>query len=154
MKYIIFTLLLVVISSCKSTEKTSTTNLPFTITNATYQNWYGGQEGVHGITIRINGIDFDKNTSYQNIYFQNNKAPLITNFKGLKLFLEANINTSTRKENLVIHGNVQKEYGNKAPVKKEHPMLKKGEAILYFTKNNQKLSSKIELNRKETIYYP
>ena len=53
-----------------------------------------------------------------------------------------------------MHDNLQNEYGNKAPVKNEYTFLKKEEAILFFTQNNQKLSYKIELNKKESIYYP
>ena len=151
LKIIALLLFVIPFINCKSSKMDK--KEPFTLIKATYQNWYGGRKGIRGIKIEIYGANPQKDISYKNVYFKNKKASIETTLKDKELFLQANINTSTRDKMLNIHGDSQKEYGNKAPIKSKYPNLKENEAIIDYTQNGEDKIFKINLTKTKDLYY-
>jgi len=145
-------ILIIFLTSCKSKEVTST-KIPFEITNATYNYWYGGREGVRGIAVKIAGTNLKKKIVFNTLYYKDKKAKIYTEIKENKLLLSANIDTSNRRIDHKNHASPQEEYGNKAPIKPKYN-LKEGEAVIEYTQKNKELFFKITLSKKEAVYYP
>jgi len=153
LKIIALLLITVLFTNCKSTQSNS--KKPFTITKATYQNWYGGQEGVRGIKIEIQATVIESNITYNSVYFKNKKGKIkLERCDNHKIHITSNINTGYRKHLKNMHSNHQKEYGNKVPVKNSYPDLKENEAVLKYTQHKEEKTIKIILTKKKDIFYP
>jgi len=137
----------------KQTDTVFKTKTPFTLTKATYQNWYGGVKGVKGVKIVILGKDLEKNIVFKTLYYKGKKANIIVSNKENKLVLRVDINTSTREERLILHGDSQREYGNKPPVKSKYPNLKEHEAIIVYLQKEKELFVKINLKKEMDLLY-
>jgi len=140
--------------SCSSTKFVK--NPPFNIIDATYQNWYGGREGVRGISVKILVKDINTNVKFDSLYFKDKKLKLfVTDVENTKL-ITANINTGYKPENLQMHADPKKEYGNKLPrTNKKFPFdLKENEAVLSYKKSGKTLYYKLVLKKKKDLYMP
>ena len=153
MKYIII-LSSLFIFGCNSTKLVK--NPPFKILDAYYQNWYGGREGVKGIGIKIKLTNISGNVNFKNLYFKDHKLDLSVNNSGNEILLSANINTGYKPENMQMHSNPKKEYGNTLPQnKKDFPFkLKENEAVIEYAENKKTSFYKIMLNKKKDLFMP
>ena len=148
-------LLTTLITQCKSTKFDKTP--PFTITRATYHYWVGGMPGVSGVNVFI-GYQTDKNITFDSIYFANKKVKAQTKLVKGKTYLIGYFNTSTinSKEDLILHRNGKKEFGNKPPVKEKFPFkLKENEAVISFREKGKTKYYKVKnLQQTKTDFYP
>ena len=147
--YLLFTIIL--FASCNST-KSSQKEIPFTIQNATYQNWFGGQEGIKGVKIEIVIKTTSEKISFQTLYYQDKKTTIKSINNTNFITLIADINTS--KEDKIISKSKEEEYGNQAPIKPKYPNLTESETIIEFLQNGTKKHYKVSLSEKEALYYP
>lgn len=154
MKYLFSLLFSIFLFSCATTNMVK--NPPFTILDANYQNWFGGREGVKGISIKIVLKDIAKNTTFTNIYFKNEKLPVFVTTIGKGKFLSANLNTGKLQGSLNMHKNQVKEYGNSLPKsKKDFPFtLKENEAVISYTKGNKEYFYKLTLQKEKDLFMP
>lgn len=129
---------------------------PFTVTEATYSYWVGGQPGVRGTNVFIY-YDAEAAVAFDSIYFNNAvvKIQLKTN-KG-KTYLAGHFNTSTvhRKEDLILHADEKKEVQNKKPILKKLPFeLKEGEAVISYKEGEKQKYFKIQgLKKTKGVIY-
>lgn len=137
----------------KLTNTIFNTKTPFILTKATYQNWYGGVKGVKGVKIVISGKNLQKDIVFKTLYYKDKKTNIIVSNKENRLVLNANINTSTREEKLILHGDSQKEYGNKPPVKSKYPNLKENEVIITYYEKEKELLVRINLKKEVDLFY-
>jgi len=152
MKTILSLTLSIFLFSCHATKFVKTP--PFKIVEAKYQYWYGGREGVKGISVKVLIQDIDKDIAFKNIFFKNKKLDVfVSDIENLKL-LSANINTGTR--NMQMHINPKKEYGNTLPeTDKDFPFdLKENEAVISYLKANKDYFYKITLKKDKDLYMP
>ena len=129
---------------------------PFKIIDAKYQNWYGGREGVRGISVKILVQEIPEDLTFKNIYFKGKKLKVfVSDVENLKL-LSANINTGYRPETLNMHVNPKKEYGNTLPQdKKDFPFaLKENEAVISYLKSNKEYFYKVILKKEKDLMMP
>jgi hypothetical protein len=151
---LIFAITSLFLFSCNTTKFVK--NPPFKIIDATYQNWYGGREGVKGISVKILLKNIDKDITFDTIYFKKHALrTLITEVENAKL-LSANINTGYKPEKIQMHANPKKEYGNSLPdSKKDTPFnLKENETVISFTKSNKTRFYKLQLKKEKDLYLP
>ena len=137
-------------STLKLTEKA-----PFTITEATYQNWVGGQPGVRGTNVTI-GIEALNGISIQHVYYKNAKhIPSIETRKG-KTYLVVN-STAARSDQIEEITLALKKNQDKRPeIKNEIPFaLKINEAVIAYAFGKKTRYYKIQkIKKTETIFYP
>jgi len=148
--FLIFTSAILI--SCKSTQS-KVNDSPITINSATYQNHYGGREGVRGIKIEINATENLKECSYNTIYFSNKKAKIYTTMKDGNIKLAANINTGYKPEDRMLSVDRDKEFKNKAPIKPKYPNLGKDEAIVEYTYKGALKTFKVILKKKKDLFF-
>ncbi|MFV8345530.1 hypothetical protein [Flavobacterium sp. ZB4P13] len=122
------------------------TEFPQEIKSVFYQKWEDGKEssGTHFY------IEFKKplaaNIKLEKIYFQNQESAI----KGTaKNTFVAHFYRENKKEDLILHRDPAKEYGNKAPViQKTKFDLKPNEAVLEYKKDDKTYFFKI-INPRE-----
>lgn len=152
----LFGLLAVLASLFQCASVSFEKNPPFTIHSASYKNWVGGVPGVSGTKVRIN---FKANTvvAFDSMFFKNKKAKIVIETINKDTFLNGHFSTSiiNSKEDLVLHKDGKKEYGNKVPEKRFKFDLKDNEAVISYIIDNQIKYFKIENIKKEpTDYLP
>lgn len=152
MKNIFIAIIIITVTSCKS-KQTKSNVKPLSIITATYQNWYGGREGVRGIKIVIKGAQNSKNYTYKDLYFQNKKAAINTTTNDKIIELTANINTGYRTNERILSSNTNKEYKNTPPTKPKYPNLEKDEAVIEYEYQGKLKSFKLLLKKKKDLFY-
>ncbi len=153
-KYLLVVIILFSFTKCKTqlVEKKA----PFEILEKTYFYFVGGKKGTSGTTIKIVGKASTLNLGFTTIFFQNHEYKIIPEFKAEKFILIGS-NTEIRKNDLNMHQDPAKEFGNKPPMtEKKIPFdLEKNEAILVYRVNGEDFYYKItEIKQLKTIYYP
>jgi hypothetical protein len=148
----IIALILLSFSCCKS-SKAQTSNFVnstkhFSVANAYYTNWVGGQPGIKGITIKV----FIDNTTItlDSIYFRNKQAALKQNLIDNNKPFICSITTS-KSPDFILSDDPKKEYGNKAPniVNNIPFQLKANEAVVSYNFNNTRFYKKIILKNNK-----
>jgi hypothetical protein len=132
------------------------TKPPFTITEASYKSWVGGQPGVHGINVYINytsknAIDFDS------IYFRNQTVNLETkNHKQTKLVVGYfNTSTTKSKKDLLLQKDATKSESTINLELKIPFNLKENEAVISYTEAGITKYYKVSNLKKEASdFYP
>ena len=154
MKYLFSLTFSILLFSCTTTKMVK--NPPFTIIDANYQNWFGGRQGIKGISIKIVVKDISDNITFTNIYFKNEKLPVFVTTIGKGKLLSANINTGKLQTSLIMHENSVKEYGNTLPKNKnDFPFtLKENEAVISYTKGNKEYFYKLTLQKEKDLFMP
>jgi hypothetical protein len=153
MKFIIPLIVSVfILLSCGSSKSDKKIN-HFIVEKATYQNWYGGLKGVRGINIEITGKSISEKAIYQTVFFANKSTKINTAISGNRTILKANINTSTR-QNIILSSDRNQEFKNKPPTKPKYPNLSKNEAVIEYTLNGKLNTFKVNLTKKEDLFYP
>jgi hypothetical protein len=132
-------------SSVKLTEEA-----PFKVTGATYHSWVGGQPGVSGINVII-GVENDSEVVFKNIFFQKRKVNATIKTMNEKKYVTANINTSTRKEEVIGKEEVKKE----AKPEEIPFVLESNEAVIVYQVGKKTYYYKVsKIKKTETIFYP
>ncbi|HFS68024.1 MAG TPA: hypothetical protein ENK67_07420 [Flavobacteriia bacterium] len=154
MKLILSTIITIFLFSCNTVKFVKTP--PFYIEDAKYQYWFGGREGVRGISVKILLKDIDKKVQFENLYFRNKKLKVSLSKKNNLKLLSANINTSTTNQGLKMHVDAKKEYGNTLlKTDKEFPFtLKENEAVIEYKKENKEYFYKVKLQKEKDLYMP
>lgn len=152
MKYFTLFLLLLNLSSCANYTKES--KEPFQITEASYNEWFGGQPGVSGIKVILVYKSKDS-INFQNIFFANKSAEIIYKTKEDKKLLLGFIDTSKPSKELILDSNPVKEQNNPIPVQLLPFKIKDNQAVVSYKINNQTHYFLIkELKKLKTDYYP
>jgi hypothetical protein len=154
MKFILSLVMVFGLLSCKSTK--SEIIPPFTVQEASYNNWIGGREGVSGIKLKILYTS-NQEVSFDKIYFQNREGIIKMNKIEGKTFLIANFDTSTRNngQELILDIDPKKEMTNKLPERKIPFELKENEAVVLYSFKGVSQHYKIKNIKKiKTEYYP
>ena len=146
-----------IFTQCNCTKKTFQKTPPFTITEAHYQDWIGGQPGVSGTSVYINLSAIAKNVIPDSLFFRQSKTKVdIKNAEEGYLWV-ANFNTnSDRDRNRNMHIEPSEEYGNKPPMIESIPFeLAEGDAVMsYYTKGKLAYFKLSDLEKKETLFFP
>jgi len=141
-------------TSCNST-KSKQKEIPFVVQNATYQDWFGGREGVKGVKIKIVIKSNSKQNNYQTLYYLDKKGKIKSSFNDNNIgVLTVNINTSSLKQDRIISKNKEDEFRNKVPIKPKYLNLKKSEAVIEYLQDGILKYYKVSLTEKEALYYP
>ncbi len=141
MKKLIFIIFLspVILIQCGQQKNVIQKNLPFHITEKTYQNWIGGVEGSNRTYLRLKGDIKPSNIQFVSIFFHNREQKVNALFQGDTFTIENNF--FQKKEDMNMTGDPAGEYGNKPPVdQKENDFpfdLKDNEAVLYYHVNGK-----------------
>ncbi|APG65785.1 hypothetical protein LPB136_10595 [Tenacibaculum todarodis] len=131
-------------------------NPPFKINSATFKNYVGGMPGVSGTNVVIN-YETSTTVNFDSLFFKGRKAKIELETSGKKNYIKGHFNTSTvnSKEDLVLHKDGKKEYGNKVPEKKFPFELKESEAVISYLENGETKFFKVEnIKKGEEIFYP
>jgi hypothetical protein len=147
----IIALILLSFSCCKS-SKAQTNNFVsstkhFSVVNAYYTNWVGGQPGIKGLTIKV-FID-NPTITLDSIYFRNKQTALKQDLIGNNKPFICSI-TTRKSPDLILSDDPKKEYGNQAPnILNNIPFqLKANEAVVSYNFNNTKFYKKIILKKE------
>lgn len=154
MKRSLFLLFTLSIVTCKSISLE--TKPPFTITEASYKSWVGGQPGVHGINVYLSytsksTVDFDS------IYFRNRVVKLSKKQLPATQILMGYFNTSTVNsiEDLKSHKEVPKKDHSQKQKLQIPFILKQDEAVISYTEGNGvKYYKVLNLKRQASDFYP
>ena len=117
------------------------TEFPQEIKSVFYQKWKDGKESS-GTNFYIEfKTPLVANIKLEKIYFQNQESAI----KGItKNTFTARFYNENKKEDLILHKDPSREYGNKAPViQKTKFDLKPNEAILEYKKDSKTLFYKL-----------
>ncbi len=151
---VIFSCIIFVFISCSS-QKEISTQLPYEIESVYFQKWIGGQEQTgSGVNFHLTFKDpLPQNTTLEKLYFQNKEGVFEresdVNYVG-------RIYSKPQNQDLILDGDSQNEYGNKAPeITQPKFELQPNEAILEFRMGTEVRYYKIvDLKEKELIAYP
>lgn len=154
MKRSLFLLFTLSIVTCKSISLE--TKPTFTITEASYKSWVGGQPGVHGINVYLSytsksTVDFDS------IYFRNRVVKLSKKQLPATQILMGYFNTSTVNsiEDLKSHKEVPKKDHSKKQKLQIPFILKQDEAVISYTEGNGvKYYKVLTLKKQASDFYP
>jgi hypothetical protein len=132
--------------------------LPFKIDSAYYQNWSGGFQGAGtGYNLFLKLSDkLPENIKLTKIYFKNKEATFETKPQDSLLYIAYFKNDLNARDELIMHGDITKEYGNKPPVtvSSKHK-IEPGQALLFYTENGIEKSYLIEnVSEQQTQQYP
>ncbi len=129
---------------------------PFSVKGATFNNYVGGLPGVSGTWVRIY-YEATTKIAFDSIFFKGRKTKIELQTIKNKTFASGHFNTSTvnSKEDLILHREGKKEYGNKAPEKKLPFELKENEAVISYTENGETKYYKVKnIKEGKKTYYP
>lgn len=147
--YLIIATLLVFIS-CKTSKAQNTSaysNKHFTVKQAYYKQWNGGQPGIKGVTITI--VTDNPAIVLDSIYFRNTKNILDLNNLEKRTSYRCTIVLQNAPD-YVLDSQLKNEYGNPVPdITKNIPFnLKQNEAVISYKIKNTVFYKKIELEKK------
>lgn len=145
-------------SNCKSSSTSSSqdifqTDPPFTLLQATYQEWTAGtQEGGSGVNVSLTFEPLNQDIIPQQFYFKNQVAEISSNSNNRSQF-QVYFKKSGRPDT-IMDSDPKQEAQNTPPVK--FPFnLKDNEAVLSYLDHDVVLFYKIEkMERKEPLFYP
>lgn len=153
MKYVVLIIVLAGFTQCSSVRFEN--KYPFTIKEASYYTWNGGQPGVSGIKLTVPVVNAEK-IDFKKLYFNNKSVTVEIQKEGAAMSVVGFFNTSNNpQDNLVMDSNTTKELNNKVPNLKEFPFkLAENEAVVSYLQNGKTRYIKIEnLVKKESPKY-
>ncbi|WP_203295008.1 hypothetical protein [Luteirhabdus pelagi] len=152
---VLISLVLLSFSNCGSSQNTMelTSNPPFEIGEAYYQNWVAGvPEGGSGTDVYITFASVEEGVVFQQLYFQGKAQPLNTSPRH-RIRYEAHFKKNS-KSDMVMDADSVKESQNTPPQKVPFE-LEDNQAVISFTQNGTQHYYKVaSLERKETLAYP
>ena len=132
------------LSSCSQQKGVVQKNVPFTITEKTYQMWVGGKEGANGTFLRIKGDVKPSGIQFMSVFFHNREQKVNATFNDATFTIESNF--FNKKDDMNMTGDPVGEYGNKVPTDKDKDFpfdLKDNEAVLYYHVNGKEYYYKV-----------
>jgi len=141
-------------SQCSSAQLDK--KAPVTITNSTYQNWVGGQPGSKGTLVSIKLNAPDKKMEFDSIYFNGKAVKLKSTLVKNELTLTGNFRVITRPNDVIMHADPKKEFGNTPPkLAAKIPFeLEKNDAIISYIMNDKKRYFKVSgIKKTKTLFY-
>jgi hypothetical protein len=143
-----------VVISCSS-QKEIRTALPYEVESVYFQRWIGGQEQTgSGVNFHITFKNqLPPNTTLEKLYFQGQEA-IFQSESNVKYV--GGIYSKPQNPDLILDGDSQNEYPNKAPeITKPKFELKPNEAIIEFRIGAEIIRYKIvDIKEKELLAYP
>ena len=130
--------------------------VPVTITEAFYQDWVGGRPGSKGTLVSIKLHNPDTKMTFDSIYFNNKAVKLQSNLIKNELTLKGNFMVITKPNDMIMHADSTKEFGNTAPklASKVPFELEKDEAVISYMINDKKRYFKVEnIKKAKTLFY-
>lgn len=155
MKTTIKLLFIFILSAC-ATKQEYKTNPPSKIESIYFQNWIGGQAQTGGGTNLFLKFEnpLPQGVLLFKVYFQEKE---IEPEKRNETDYVARFTWKPSDENLILDGETNKEYGNKAPeINKPRFNLLPTEVVLEFKNNNNKSEyyKIVDIKEKELLAYP
>lgn len=150
-----FILITILTLSCNSNKPVFEENPPFTLLEATYQNWTGGvEESGRGIHVELIFAEIQLEANVENIYFRGQKLNFIQDKNDSKTFRASY--TFPTKEDVILDSESVKELNNPIPaLDSNFPFqLKTDEAVIAYAKSDKTYHYKLTLTEKEDIAYP
>ena len=130
--------------------------VPVTITESFYQDWVGGRPGSKGTLVSIKLNNPDVKMIFDSIYFNNKAVKLQSNFIKNELTLKGNFMVITKPNDMIMHADPKKEFGNTPPnlAAKVPFKLEKNEAVISYLINDKKRYFKVEnIKKLKTLFY-
>jgi len=130
--------------------------IPVKITEAFYQDWVGGRPGSKGTLVSIKLNNPDTKMTFDSIYFNSKAVKLQSNLIENELTLKGNFKVITKPNDMIMHADSTKEYGNTAPklASKVPFELEKDEAVISYIINDKKRYFKVEnIKKTKTLFY-
>ncbi len=146
---------LVFLSQCTGSKSIFQQNPPFSVSDAHYQDWVGGQPGNIGTSVHINITAIDGNVRPDTLFFRDKKAAIYIKTGESSNLWVANFRSSTPRD-INMYSDPKEEYGNKAPSNDKFPFeLSENEAVISYYVNEKRLYYKItDLQKKQTLFLP
>jgi len=140
-------------SNCSTIKLTE--SAPFNVHGATYYNWIGGQPGVRGTNLII-GVNNHKEVTFKSIYFKNKKVNSSVERRKGKVYVIANISTSTRDQIKDIIESPTKKKTKVLEKKTDIPFqLKSNEAVVEYMVGKKIFYYKVKnIKKTESVFYP
>lgn len=134
----------------KLQEKTT-----FKISEPIYQSWVAGiAGGGSGINVMFKSPNLDsKNIEIDSVFFRGQIAKVEKKPTAYVARFRTNVN---QRPDLIMHGETDAEYGNKAPIKEtKFPFeLEEDEAVISYREKEIQKYFKVKLSMKEPEHYP
>ena len=150
----IIALVMMSFTQCSSAQLDK--KVPVTITEAFYQDWVGGRPGSKGTLVSIKLHNPDTKMTFDSIYFNNKAVKLQSNLIKNELTLKGNFMVITKPNDMIMHADSTKEFGNTAPklAAKVPFELEKDEAVISYMINDKKRYFKVEnIKKAKTLFY-
>ncbi len=134
------TICLLIISMTQCSSAQVDTKAPATVKEAFYQEWVGGRPGSKGTLVTIKLDAPDTKMIFDSLYFDGKAVKLKSNLVKNEQILTGNFMVVTNPNDLVLHVESEKEFGNTAPnVEAKIPFeLEINEAIISYSIHNKK----------------
>ncbi len=142
---LIFLFSTIALTQCSQQKGVVQKNIPFTITEKTYQMWVGGKEGSSGTFLRIKGDIKPYGVQFMSVFFHQKEQKVNATFQDGTFTIESNF-FNKEKDDMNMTGNPSGEYGNKVPAAKDTDFpfdLKNNEAVLYYHVNGKEYYYKV-----------
>ena len=141
---LLFLILSLALTQCGQQKGVVQKNVPFSITEKTYQMWIGGKEGSNGTFLRIKGDIKPYGVQFISVFFHNKEQKVNATFQDGTFTIESNF--FSKKDDMNMTGNPAGEYGNKVPTDKDADFpfdIKSNEAVLYYRLNGKEYYYKV-----------
>ncbi|GEM_PF-929882 len=153
-----FTLIFLLLNFGCSNKLKPQEQLPFKIDSVYYQNWSGGIQGAGtGYNLYLKtSANLPENIKLTKVYFKNKEANFETKPQDSLLYIAYFKNDLNARDELIMHGDITKEYGNKPSVTVSSKYkLEPDQALLFYTENGIEKSHLIEkVSEQQTQQYP
>ena len=129
---------------------------PVTIIQSTYQDWVGGRPGSKGTLVSIKLNAPDEKMVFDYIYFNGKGVKLQSSLVKNELTLTGNFIESTKPNEIIMHADPKKEFGNQPPklAAKIPYELATNEAIIsYFIKDKKRYFKIENIKKTKTLFY-
>lgn len=135
MKFLGALLMMFGLTQCKSVKFEKT--YPFTVKEATYTNWVGGQPGVRGTKVTIPVVNAE-NITFDKIYFNGKSTQVEIQKNGAARYAVGFFTTSKSNQDIIMHSDATQEMKNEVPSKEVFPFeLAENEAVLSYKQNEK-----------------
>lgn len=132
--------------------------LPFQIESAYYQNWGGGVQGSgtgYNLYLKLTS-ELPQNIQLTKVFFRNKEANFETKPQDSLLYIAYFKNDLNSRDELIMHGDITQEYGNKPPISVSSKYkMESDQAMIFYTENGIEKSYLIEkVTEQPAAQYP
>lgn len=150
------TLIMIFFTQCGSAQFDK--EAPFTISKASYQDWFGGQPGSKGTLISLELSGQSNKIIFDSIFYKNQKSKLDKVDTDSIITIKGNfITASHHNRNIIMHSDPKEEMANTmgAPSINNPFELTDKECVISYFVNKKKYYYKLEnLKKEKPLYYP